>query len=164
MKKRILVIGSISAELDLKTSKFANDGGEVCEPFEYEIAPGGSAGIGACAVSRLGGEVIVCGCVGNDEYGKSLVSFFNEFGMDTRFVKTVKDAKTDICVVENANGERRAYRSTALVSRIDADLVEDAFTTLPDAVYVSLDVAADAVIRAAELAREKGIPSFLAGE
>lgn len=164
MKKRVLIIGSISAELDLKVSRFASSGDEVSEPFEYEIAPGGSAGIGACAVSRLGGDVIVCGVVGNDEYGKSLVSFFDEFSMDTRFVKTVKDAKTDICVAENVNGERRVYRSTALVSRIDTDLVEDAFTTLPDAVYVSLDVPSDVVIRVAELAREKEIPSFLDGE
>lgn len=164
MKKRILVIGSISAELDFKASKLASYGEEVLGPFDYELTPGGSAGVGACAVARLGGDVIVCGCVGNDEYGKSLVSFFNEFGMDTRFIKTVKDAKTDISIVENGAGERRVYRNTKLLSYIDADLVEDAFTTLPDAVYVSLDVPAEAVIRVAELAREKGVMAFFDGE
>ncbi len=164
MKKRILIIGSITAELSFKASRLANGEGEVLEPIAYELTPGGSAGVGACAVSRLGGDVIVCGCVGGDEYGKSLVSFFNEFSMDTRFIKVIKNEKTDISVVENGGADQRVYRSTNLLGHITPDLVEDAFTTIPDAVYVSLDVPADAVIRVAELAREKGTMAFFDGE
>ncbi|MBQ6893541.1 MAG: carbohydrate kinase family protein [Clostridia bacterium] len=163
MKKRILIIGGVSAEIDINASTLACDGEEIAESFDYEIAPGGSAGIGACAVSRLGGEVIVCTAVGNDEFGTSLVSFFKDAGMDTRFVKTVKSEKTDISIVENS-GARRALRRTALLEHIDADLVEDAFTTLPDAVYVSLDIPVAAAIRAAELAREKKVLAFFDGE
>ena len=164
MKKRILIIGSVCAELDLKVSRYAEDNKEICEPFSYDIAPGGSAGVGACAVSRLGGEVIVCGCVGNDEYGKSLISFFKDAGMDARFVKTVKGEKTDIAIIESANDTRRVYRGSALLKNITPDLVEEAFTALPDAVYVSLDIPAESAIRAAELAREKGAMAFFDGE
>ena len=163
MKKRILIIGGVTAELDLRLGSLAGDGEEISEAFDYEIAPGGSLAVGACAVSKLGGEVILCSSVGNDDYGASILSFFKDAGMDTRFVKTVKGAKTDISIVENA-GERRAYRRNALIEKIDADLVEDAFTTLPDAVYVSLDIPAAAAIRAAELAREKGVLAFFDGE
>ncbi|MBQ4150807.1 MAG: carbohydrate kinase family protein [Clostridia bacterium] len=164
MKKRVLFIGPITAELDFNVSKLAEESEEVVEPFDYEIVPGGAAGIGAVAVSRLGGDVIVCGCVGKDDYGESLISFFGEMGMDTRFVKAVKDEKTDISIVENAPHKRRVYRNSKLVAYIDADLVEDAFTTLPDAVYVSLDIPKEAAIRAAELAREKGVMAFFDGE
>ena len=164
MKKRILLIGPISLELDFKVNKLAENGEEITEPFAYEIAPGGAAGIGACAVSRLGGEVIVCGAVGNDEYGKSLISFFNDYGMDTRFIKTVRGEKTDLSIIENGDDDRRAYKGSAMLSYITPDLVEDAFTTLPDAVYVSLDIPAESAIRAAELAREKNVMSFFDGE
>ena len=161
MKKRILVIGPVTAEIDIKNCTF--ESGEAAEPFDYEIAPGGAASIGACAVSRLGGEAIVCSCVGNDEFGSSLVSFFKDAGMDTRFVKTVKGEKTDISIVFKGE-ERSVCKRTVLSEKIDADLIEDAFTTLPDAVYISLDIPAPAAIRAAELAREKGALAFFDGE
>lgn len=163
MKKRILIIGPVSAEIALSVDALAKDGEEKCGSFDYEIAPGGSAAIAACAISKLGGEAIVCTCVGSDEYGESILSFFNDAGMDTRFVKAVKGEKTDISVVENGE-DRRVYRRNALNCRIDADLVEDAFTTLPDAVYISLDIPAEAAIRAAELAREKNVLAFFDGE
>ncbi|MBQ8836156.1 MAG: carbohydrate kinase family protein [Clostridia bacterium] len=163
MKKRVLMIGGVSAEINLDVSSLAAPGEEKTETFDYEIAPGGSAGIGACAVSRLGGEVILCSAVGDDEYGTSLSGFFADAGMDTRFLKTVKGEKTDISVVINS-GDSATYRRNALTQYIDADFVEDAFTTLPDAVYISLDIPADAAVRAAELAREKKVLAFFDGE
>ena len=163
MKKRILVIGGLTAEISLKLEKLASDGEELATSFDYDIAPGGSAGISACAVSRLGGEVIVCSSVGNDEYGSSLVSFFKDAGMDTRFIKVVNGEKTDINVIEKADA-RRTYRRTALLEKITPDDVEDAFTSLPDAVYVSLDIPVESALRAAALAREKGAMTFFDGE
>ena len=163
MKKRILVIGGLAASLSLKVSSLANDGEEKREAFDYDIAPDGTAGIAACAVSRLGGEVIVCSAVGNDEYGNSLISFFKDAGMDTRFVKVLKGEKTDINIVEKGEA-RRAYRRTALLEKITPDDVEDAFTSLPDAVYVSLDIPVESALKAAELAREKGAMMFFDGE
>lgn len=163
MKKRILLIGSIGTELYFNTNGKSAIGEAVIDSGNYDLAPCGSAAIGAVAVSRLGGEAIVCGCVGNDEYGKSIVSLFEDLGIDTRFVKTVKGEKTDISVV--ADGENRnVYRRNALSSYVDAGLIEDAFTTLPDAVYISLDVPAEAAVLAASIAREKNIPSFVDGE
>ena len=165
MKKRILLIGGACSELLMQVNEFANGEGEVREPIAYRLLPGGAVALGAAAVSRLGGEAILCSAVGDDAYGKELCAFFDDLGMDTRFIKTVKGEKTALDVTaENGEGVRRVYKSTALLSSIDAELVEDAFTTEPDAVYVSLDVPAEAAVRAAELAREKKIPSFFDGQ
>lgn len=163
MKKRILLIGSIATELYFNTDGVSAFGETVIDPGNYELAPSGSAGIGAVAVSRLGGDAIVCGCVGNDEYGNSLVSLFDDIGIDTRFLKTVKGEKTDISVVVDGTN-RNVYRRNALAKYVDKDLIEDAFTSLPDAVYISLDIPAEAAILATSLAREKNIPSFVDGE
>lgn len=163
MKKRILLIGSLCTELSFKTTAQTVANEKIIDSGDYDLAPGGSAGIGAVAVSRLGGEALVCGCVGNDEYGRSLVSFFDDLGVDTRFVRTVKNDKTDVCVVAGSE-KRTVYRRNAMTDKISCDLVEEAFTSLPDAVYVSLDVPADAAVLAAKLARENGIPSFFDGE
>ncbi len=163
MKKRILLIGSICTELRFKAGAQGLSGEISIFDGDYEMAPGGSAAIAAVAVSRLGGDAIVCGCVGCDEYGESIINLFDEIGVDARFVQKIKGAKTDICVI--ADGcERNTYRSNALSEAVTPDLVEDAFTTLPDAVYISLDIPAESAVLAASLAREKGIPSFFDGE
>ena len=164
MKKRILLIGGVSTEIAMQVEALADEKNEVCAPVEYAITPGGSAALAAVTVSRLGGEAILCCAVGEDTYGKELVGFFDELGMDTRFIRTVKGEKTAIDLLVQDGDARRVYKSTSLLSAIDADLVEDAFTTLPDAVYISMDVPAESVIRAAELAREKNVPSFFDGQ
>lgn len=165
MKKRVLLIGGACTEINLQVSELANDNKEVVAPIDYTLTPGGAVAIGAVAISRLGGEPILCSAVGDDEYGRELVGFFNEMGMDTRFIKTVKGEKTAIDILtEDEYGTRRAYKSTALLGAIDAETVEDAFTTMPDAVYISLDIPVDAAVRAAELSREKKIPAFFDGQ
>ena len=165
MKKRILLIGGVCTEFDMSFAEFANDNSEVVAPVEYNITPGGAAAIGAVAVSRLGGEAILCSAVGKDEYGKELISFFGEMGIDSRFVKTVKGEKTAVNVIaEDAYGTRRSYRSTSLLGAISAEQVEEAFTCMPDAVYVSLDIPKEAAVRAAELSREKKITAFFDGQ
>lgn len=165
MKKRVLLIGGACTEINMTASSLANDNGEVVSPIDYTLIPGGAVAIGAVAVSRLGGEAILCSAVGDDEYGRQLVEFFDDMGMDTRFVKTVKGEKTAIDIIaEDDCGTRRAYRSTAMLGAIDAELVEEAFTCMPDAVYISLDIPAEAAIRAAELSREKKILAFFDGQ
>lgn len=164
MKKRILLIGGVSTELSMHVDALADAGREVCAPIEYALTPGGSAALGAVTVSRLGGEAILCSAVGDDTYGKELVKFFDDLGMDTRFVKTVKGEKTAIDMYAADANDSRAYKSTAMLGAIDADLVEDAFTSMPDAVYISLDIPAEAAIRAAELAREKNVLAFFDGQ
>lgn len=168
VKKRVLLIGGACADLTLHVSAFAETGGEVYEPFDYDFTPGGALSLGGTAVTRLGGEAILCGCVGDDAYGRDLMAFYKDLGMDTRFVRTLKTEKTPVCVRVNSTAgeaaQRRTYRSSTLAGAIDAELVEEAFTTLPDAVYVSLDIPAEAAVRAAELAREKGVLAFFDGE
>ncbi len=165
VKKRVLLIGGACTELSMQVREFANGGCEVREPLAYQILPGGAVALGAVAISRLGGEAILCSAVGDDEYGKELCAFFGDLGMDTRFIKTVKGEKTALDVTaEDGSGVRRVYKSTAMLGAIDAELVEDAFTTEPDAVYISLDIPVEAAVRAAELAREKKIPSFFDGQ
>nr|MBQ5811389.1 carbohydrate kinase family protein [Clostridia bacterium] len=165
MKKRVLLIGGACTELTMQVENLADDNREVVAPINYTITPGGAVSIGAVAISKLGGEAILCSAVGDDEYGKELLGFFSDLGMDTRFVKTVEGEKTALDVVsDDEYGTRRAYRSTSLLGAITPDDVEEAFTCLPDAVYVTLDIPADAAIRAAELSREKSVPAFFDGQ
>lgn len=164
LKKRILLIGYPEIELGLAAEHFAAAGETVATDRTQTFTPGGALSYAGVAVTRLGGEAILCGTVGADNHGRELLGFYKELGMDTRFVQTVKTAETPISVYLSAEGGQAAYRHTALCGSITPDLVEDAFTTEPDAVYVSMDIPADACLCAAALAREKKTPAFFDGE
>ena len=165
MKRRILLIGCARTEVALHTDAFAADGQTLFGKFGSETVPGGPLTFAGVAVTRIGGEAILCSAVGNDQYGKDLVTFYKDLGMDTRFIKEVRGGTSPLGVTaERADGERRSYRSSVLSEAIDGDLIEDAFTSLPDAVYISLEIPAEAAARAAALAREKKIPAFFDGE
>ena len=164
LKKRVLLIGSARTDLDLHISAFAPDGGELYENFDCGIAPGGALSLAAVTVTRLGGEVILCGCVGDDQYGRDLIRFYTDLGMDTRFIQSCRGEKTPVCLTADGESGRRRYISSKLSEMLSAEQVEEAFTSLPDAVYVSLDIAPEAAIRAAALAREQKIPAFFDGQ
>lgn len=165
VKRRILLIGSARTELSLHTDAFAADGETRFGAFAGNTVPGGPLSYAGVAITRLGGEAILCSAVGDDPYGRDLVRFYEELGMDTRFIKTVRGEASPLGVTaERADGARRSYRSSVLSETIDCDLVEDAFTTLPDAVWLSLEIPVAAAARAAALAREKQIPLFADGE
>ena len=165
VKRRILLVGSARTELALHTDAFAADGETRFGAFTGNTVPGGPLSYAGVAVTRLGGEAILCSAVGDDPYGRDLVQFYESLGMDTRFVKTVRGGASPLGVTaERADGERRSYRSSVLSEAIDCDLVEDAFTTLPDAVWLSLEIPAATAARVTALAREKKIPVFADGE
>lgn len=165
VKRRILLVGSARTELALHTDAFAADGETRFGAFTGNTVPGGPLSYAGVAVTRLGGEAILCSAVGDDPYGRDLVQFYESLGMDTRFVKTVRGGASPLGVTaERADGERRSYRSSVLSEAIDGDLVEDAFTTLPDAVWLSLEIPAATAARVTALAREKKIPVFADGE
>ena len=90
MKRRILLVGSARTELALHTDAFAADGETRFGAFTGNTVPGGPLSYAGVAVTRLGGEAILCSAVGDDQYGRDLVKFYEDLGMDTRFVKTVR--------------------------------------------------------------------------
>ena len=86
VKRRILLVGSARTELALHTDAFAADGETRFGAFTGNTVPGGPLSYAGVAVTRLGGEAILCSAVGDDPYGRDLVKFYEDLGMDTRFV------------------------------------------------------------------------------
>jgi len=71
---------------------------EKIEVPSIEMQGGGNVGTALVAVSRLGGKAGYYWAVGDDEYKDRVLSEFNEYGVDTRFV-TVKKGKNPIAVI-----------------------------------------------------------------
>jgi len=90
---KVVVIGSISMDL-VVTSTVRPGVGETVLGESFVTVPGGKGANQAVAAARLGAEVHMVGCVGDDYYGQLLIENLKSNGVHTKFVNSVTDIKT----------------------------------------------------------------------
>jgi ribokinase len=102
---RISVIGSINVDLVVEAKKRPVKG-ETIFGYGFSIHPGGKGANQAVAIARLGGNVKMFGCVGDDVYADAMIRNLSENKVDTSNIKKVKNISTgvaSITVAENDN-------------------------------------------------------------
>ena len=86
-KPRILVVGSLNMDVIASTQRVPN-AGETVIGQKFQTAPGGKGLNQAVQCARLGADVTMAGKVGNDDFGKKLLSVAKEAGVDVSRVLT----------------------------------------------------------------------------
>lgn len=159
---RILVAGSSNIDFLLTTPYIPAPGETLVSNGAYSFVPGGKGANAAVAAAKLGADVVFCSRVGNDAYGDRLLSLFNEHGIDTRYVRVDKHEQTGLAVVMlEKGGTNRIIVYGGANKRIGEGDVENAFNCYPDAVLTQFEIDKDAVIAAARLAHDEGVPLFV---
>lgn len=105
-KPRILVVGSLVMDLIVSTNRFPAKG-ETVLGLDYTTATGGKGENQAVQAARLGAQVTMVGCVGEDDFGRALVKSAKDAGVDVSHVLFTKEACSAIGNVqlERTNGE-----------------------------------------------------------
>jgi len=162
MKSRILVIGSSYVELHLEMHSLPTAESTAIEK-DYSYKPGGKGGNSAVAIARMGGDSVLCTKLGNDVNAARLKNYFNENGVDSRYVSSDSLANTGISVImhEQYNDISRRVLYQGANDIINDDDIEVALSCYPDAIHLSLDLPIDLTVRITKLAKIQGIPVFL---
>ncbi|MBR6563367.1 MAG: bifunctional hydroxymethylpyrimidine kinase/phosphomethylpyrimidine kinase [Clostridia bacterium] len=162
MAKRILVAGSSNIDFLLTTPYIPAPGETLLSAGKYAFTPGGKGANAAVAAKAMGADVVFCSRVGDDAYGDRLIALFKERGIDTRYIKVDRLEQTGLAVVmlEKSGTNRIIVFSGANKKISDAD-VEASFSSYPDAVLTQFEIRPDAVIAAARLANDEGLPLFV---
>lgn len=104
--KNIYVVGSINTDLVIK-APYMPVSGETLAGEGFFTAHGGKGANQAIAAARLGGNVIMCGCVGDDSFGGSAVQAFKADGIDTQYVRVVENTPSGTAVIIVVDGDNR---------------------------------------------------------
>uniref|UniRef100_UPI000ABE14F0 PfkB family carbohydrate kinase n=1 Tax=Sulfolobus acidocaldarius TaxID=2285 RepID=UPI000ABE14F0 len=88
----IVVVGSYNVDFLIKVRDFPSEGETVFSDGVY-IDHGGKGSNQAVSASRLGGNVRLISAVGNDEFGKRAIKFWEDERLDVAYVK-IKNALT----------------------------------------------------------------------
>lgn len=158
---RVLVVGSLNADLVVRTARIPGPG-ETVAGSDLVIVPGGKSSNQAAAVGKLGGDVAMLGCVGDDGNGAMLVKSLENAGVDVSQVRALEGVSTGsaMIAVDDA-GENCIIVSPGANGRLSADDVNAATDFFASAdsssvLTLCLEVSLDAVKAAARNARERG--------
>jgi ribokinase len=129
MPANVVVIGSLNMDLVTRAPRLPV-GGETLIGHSFATVSGGKGANQAVAAARLGAQVAMVGCVGNDDYGVQLRDALLVEQIDCRAVSTVADSsgvalivvddnsQNAIVIVAGANGAM----TPAVIDRFDAVL------------------------------------------
>lgn len=104
--KNIYVVGSINTDLVIK-APYMPVSGETLTGEGFFMAHGGKGANQAVAAARLGGHVIMCGCVGDDDFGKAALEAFKADGIDTQYIRVVNNTPSGTAMIIVVDGDNR---------------------------------------------------------
>ncbi|WP_053371959.1 ribokinase [Paenibacillus sp. FJAT-27812] len=105
-KPKITVIGSMNIDMVTETEIMPNQG-ETIFGSVFSSFTGGKGANQAVACARLGAEVTMIGCVGEDHFGKQLLDALKAEGIDIVNVKTVPHNSTGIATITVCDNDNR---------------------------------------------------------
>jgi ribokinase len=142
----VAVIGSVNLDL-VATVKKLPAPGETVTDAELSRFPGGKGANQALAAQRLGANVQLIACVGEDAAAEEALALLKSGGVDLSAVRRVADTPTGTALIAvAASGENHIVVAPGANRRLLPDVLE-----IPDteALICQLEVPADTVARAA---------------
>lgn len=156
--KTIYVIGSINTDLVIN-APYIPQKGETLTGDGFFTAHGGKGANQAVASARLGGNVVMCGCVGDDGFGQDALTSLKNEGVDVSHIQIVKGVPTGTAVIIVANGDNRIILDKGANAHLTKDDID---TTLENAkagdIYLTqLENPIDVIGYGLKKAKEKGM-------
>jgi ribokinase len=130
--------------------------GETLFGTTFATFPGGKGANQAVAVGRLGGAVSFVGCVGDDDFGRSLLESLRESGADCSLVETVPTSTGTAIILVDDHAENQIVVISGANGCVSPEAVASAVESVePKVALFQLEIPLEAV--AAGLRRAKAI-------
>lgn len=123
---RVLVAGDANVDLVLTGDVVPRFGQEEQLLDGAALVLGSSAGIVAHGLARLGVDVSLVACVGDDEFGRVTTAQLREGGVDTDTVRVVPGSATGLSVILSAPADRSILTDVGAMTAVRADDVRAA--------------------------------------
>ncbi|KOO41098.1 ribokinase [Priestia koreensis] len=159
---KIAVVGSSSMDL-VVTSEKRPGAGETVLGDRFETVPGGKGANQAVAAARLGAEVHMIGCVGDDHYGEIILNNFTENRVLVNNVKPVTDEKSGTAHIILAEGDNSIVVVKGANDHITPSYVEEAAHVLKEAdiVLIQQEIPEETVEYVSQYCHDHHIPLLL---
>jgi ribokinase len=145
---RIAVVGSVNLDLVARVERLPRSG-ETVTDAAFETVPGGKGANQAVAAARLGADVSLVGCVGDDVFGDLALWDLRRAGVDLINLKTV-DVPTGVALIlVAADGDNQIVVAPGANLELES---RDVHVRQADCVIAQLEVRPQVVASAAHQA------------
>ncbi len=154
----ILVIGSLNADLVVKSPRFPKPG-ETISGEDLQIIAGGKGANQAVAVARQGVDVAMVGRVGNDSFASFLVNNLKANKINTTHVLETESATGTAIIVVDSSGQNSIVLSPGANGKVTSKDVDSA----PDAkiLLLQFEIPMETVLYATKVYKSKGTKVIL---
>ncbi|SEE96130.1 ribokinase [Arthrobacter alpinus] len=160
MSARIVVAGSLNADLTIYTERLPSPG-ETLHGNGFAVNPGGKSANQAVSAAKLGGNVTLIGAVGQDANGDMLVASTAGAGVDVSHVRRVLESTGVAVISVDARGENSIIISAgANATLTPADMAPAVFDGA-GVVCLCLEVSLETVQAAAQAGHDAGATVLL---
>ncbi len=159
----IVVVGSLNMDLVVRVPHMPVPG-ETILGDNFQTIPGGKGANQAVAAARMGAQVTMIGCVGNDDFGKTLVDNLAKENIDVSNISVDPDAATGIALITvDKSGQNSIVVASGANMTLTPKDIRTAWQKLEavDVVVMPLEVSLDCIEEAATLAKKSDIKVVL---
>ena len=122
--KKIAVVGSINIDQTVTAERIPLKG-ETLPGGSLRYIPGGKGANQAVAMAKLGAEVEMFGCVGDDAAGESLVKNLQDTGVETGHIKVVPGVPTGLAMITVGENDNTIIVVAGTNNHVDIDYVNE---------------------------------------
>lgn len=159
---KLAVVGSINIDMTVTAERIPLKG-ETLMGDNIRYIPGGKGANQAVAMAKLGAEVEMFGCIGNDSNGQKMIDNMKSVGIKTDNIKVLEDVPTGIAMItvgENDNTIIVVPGANGKVDKSYVDSIKDSLQTY-DMVILQHEIPLETVHYIVEFCAEKNIPVVL---
>jgi ribokinase len=129
MNNNVCVIGSLNYDFFLKVNRSPKTG-ETMHAREVKFSCGGKGANQAYQMGKLGLDVIMIGCVGNDSYGDESIKSLNEVNVNTSYIKRVETNTGLGFVTVMDNGEVSAIIDEGANAYVSIEMIKENYDVI----------------------------------
>jgi ribokinase len=155
---KIAVVGSLNMDLVVKIPRIPSPG-ETLLGGEFKTHPGGKGANQAVAAARMGGDVYMVGCTGDDAFGRELRSTLEKDGINTSCVFIQPETATGVALIQvDDQGRNSIAVAPGANYRLTVSDIQNAFEKIGrfDILVVQFEIPMETVYSAIRLGAQMG--------
>ncbi len=160
--KKIGVVGSINMDMTVQAERIPLKG-ETLKGENLKYIPGGKGANQAVAMAKLGADVEMFGCVGDDSAGKDLLENLKSVGVKTEHIRIADNVPTGLALITVGENDNTIIVVAGANNCVDIDYVNQIRDALLqcDIVLLQHEIPQETVEYTANLCTENGVKVVL---
>lgn len=159
---KLAVVGSINVDMTVTAERIPLKG-ETLRGDSIRYIPGGKGANQAVAMAKLGAEVEMFGCVGDDENGQRMLNNLKQVGVKTEHIKVVEKEPTGIAMITVGDNDNTIVVVPGANARVDKAYVDEVkeYLSACDMIVLQHEIPLETVHYVVEFCAEHQIPVVL---